>query len=404
MNKQPLEAPDADATGWNQIATRQQARTSAVVEPLKLGGVEKHPTSRSLDSTEALLRHPPAEPEADTEMVIDFAALPTCGLTRLEYRAIIHHFKYRVPVYQLHAVIGLATPHEAGRVLEAALAKVGRTPSSVGFQPVANSRRLSFRERLDVPGFRPWALNRVDDHFRAVMAAERRHLFSTCHERDTETKRKRSHFLPIENRNVMQTIGTLKKAVDDTARNHDRVCEHLHSTRVARDEAELKLSIALGSFQKEHALTIHENRAPDTASANKQLAILRTELHNRENDLLAAADARVLSEAAANEAKYQLESQRRAAAEAAIAKLRDEYLDGQLAQVARLVKILEVLNAHRMGMDLILPEPPDQYEMNRLVLTTLERSAWIARCAILTADYRLFVAREQWPDLKRLLA
>jgi len=190
------------------------------------------------------------------------------------------------------------------------------------------------------------------------------------------------------------TIEKLKRHAEAAAKNHERVGEHLHNMRVAFDEADRKLSIVLGAFHKEQALAIHENRPPDVGSLQKQLAAIRTELRAREVDLAAAKDALALSEAAANEAKYELESNRRAAATTAVARMLEEYFEGQIAQCERIGKILGTLGEHGFGAGILVPR-----DINSL--DAVERVYWRARCGVINADAALRAATESWPELKQ---
>jgi len=304
-----------------------------------------------------------------------------------------HSLKHGTPDYLLHERLSV-TRHEALAALNSGLAKLRRDPAAVGFCAVSNSRRLAFREKLH-SGARPWALSELDPAFNRIMLNEKNY-FRSHYQADASVARKRTYSLPVIDETTHMatiTLEKLKARAEDAARNHQRVGEHLHNTRVAFDDTDRKLSIVLGAFQKEQAQAIHENRPPDVGSLQKQTAALRTELRARESDLAAAKDALTLSEAAANEAKYELESNRRAAATTAVARMLEEYFEGQIAQSERIGKILGTLGEHGFGAGILVPQ-----DINSL--DAVERVYWRARCGVINADAALRAATESSPELK----
>jgi hypothetical protein len=255
--------------------------------------------------------------------------------------------------------------------------------------------RLTYRERLT--GCAPIiSLNKLGREFIHIMNAEKTYIVP--YQRDARNRR---YSLPSRIENLMPiTFAQLQRKAADAHKNHDRICERLHSARVARDEIDAKLSRALEEFQREQADAILQDRAPDVGSLTKQIANLRTDLRAKEAEFKAATDAREMSAAAITTAQSDMESQRRAAVELVIAPLRDEYLRTQLIQAERAAELQGILMAHGFhGHDLIVERT--DYTINFPGSAACQM--YFSRLPIWRADLALAQVRLCWPtDWKKV--
>jgi len=114
---------DDDAARWDAVTRRQRRRDRARIEPHRTG--PDRLTAASLDDDHTRLGVSFAEPCADR--TIDARSFARLGLSLIERRAILAHFRDGIVPYNLHIELGCSRA-EALAALNRGLRKLSRSP------------------------------------------------------------------------------------------------------------------------------------------------------------------------------------------------------------------------------------------------------------------------------------
>jgi hypothetical protein len=172
-----IDSNDAAAIWLKEHGVSQ--RDDARVDLIRIGGAGKRATSITHEDhnsgEEYQLEIPEPQPELRVE--VDWPAIGKLArLTRVEYRALVHHFRHGTPVKQLHIPLRCRRV-DANRTYREMTRKISLAPrdaiaATLNLQPVDNSLRPLHTERLH-SGERPYSLGRMDPKFESVMGEEK---------------------------------------------------------------------------------------------------------------------------------------------------------------------------------------------------------------------------------------
>jgi hypothetical protein len=222
-------APDED----RMVPARDRSR----IDPIRLAGEPVF----SLDSGCCAI-DPPA-PEPDFHRVADWRAwADSASLTSIERRALAA-IRRGVPRYKIGAALGISQLRGV-RLFDSLCAKLCAARPTFDFEPVHDSLRLAFRDRLP-SGARPWSLGILDENFASVMREE--NYLSLISQRDPATSEKprrysgaigRSLFMGQNDSELEQQLRAAEKRLPDLLQ-HSEECERkTRSLRIALATAE----------------------------------------------------------------------------------------------------------------------------------------------------------------------
>lgn len=230
-----------------------------------------------------------AIPEPAFERHIDWKALALAlGFTQPETRLFLAHWRDGVPVSRLSRRLKLS-PHLSWKLYATVRDKLGISgPAIAGclsIEPIHDSLRPAFRQRLR-SGARPWSLGDLGKNFAEIMYAEK--FIPLISDKDPREFQKSPQIWAGRVGAPMNKLTEQLKT--ETARSL-RISEKLHALRLGEDETDRELRAVEHSLGKERAQAVLEDRQPDTAAFEKQLARLQTALRAKQVERTATETA-----------------------------------------------------------------------------------------------------------------